>query len=161
MQSGEDGLSGERSLPGTAILSAVESLWHGEGVVEQQVDDGRQVVIRGDAYVAQLLIRPGHWIGLELSVASGPPMNYEVDSDLYSLSNNEQFAYDVEQEIVAILTSLASGRILVGKWKGKSALLIPVGDETILVTKRRIVATARRLANSATIVREGIFKVLS
>lgn len=79
-------------------------------------------------------------LGVKLDVLNDrkkSEFTYEIDNDLYNLSNPkfEKIGKQIEEDIIDFLKALDKGEIKVGKIDNRKALLIPYGDKYHLQIK--------------------------
>lgn len=123
-------------------------------VVERRdVNDGDDVyLITGSRYRLEVRVNPERWIGISfmlLDEVGDSCLTYEVDTDLYDILRPEQyeFAFEIEDEIVAFVEALVGGEIRVGELKGRPAMIVPNGDGVRRIWRGRFLWTSQHFSD--------------
>ena len=131
--------------------TALNRLGSHVGVNWHRDDDGADTAaVTAPNFRLQLYINSARALSLEFELAEQgqPPLRYAIDSDLYDLSQPkyEEFAREIGQQIVQFLESLATGRVQVGTFQGKRAMVVPLDDQTVLIYRGRFSTTTRSVS---------------
>ncbi|WP_410646878.1 hypothetical protein [Amycolatopsis sp. cmx-4-54] len=126
--------AGDRLLAFLRELEAVriaESRWQLDGSIWQAVVD----------------VEPRRWLGLAFEAVdpvTGKCATYDIDTDLYDLSQPRQreFAEEIERDIIQFLDNLRKGAVLQGNDGEKFVLVFPLGNAYIRVVQGRFAGSA-------------------
>jgi hypothetical protein len=102
-------------------------------------------MVSGLTWTVELHVDPLNWIGLSFeSTGSGGPVTYDLDTDLYKLTDerNDAFVEKIELGIVEILNNLRRRLVLRGMDGSKPFLLFPLDGQYVRVVKGRFATTA-------------------
>lgn len=129
------------SLNGDKIKIKINSLLK-NGLSIKQKTEGQNItyIINNKQDIIEVLINPIKWLGLKfhlLNINGKNQFYYSIDTDLYPISQPkyQEFANHIENDIVGFLDSLVNHKIKLGKVKGKQAMVIPVDNRFLLISK--------------------------
>ncbi|MEU4520660.1 hypothetical protein AB0F52_18410 [Amycolatopsis sp. NPDC024027] len=111
--------------------------------------------LSGSTWQATVIVAPGRWLGLEFAAhdpVTGRRATYDIDTDLYDISQDEQrwFAEEIERDIIEFLGNLRRGAVLRGTDGAKFVLVFPLDGAYVRVTQGRFMTTASTHADLAT-----------
>ncbi|ATY16676.1 hypothetical protein CU254_29010 [Amycolatopsis sp. AA4] len=98
-----------------------------------------------------MLVDPRRWLGVEFAArdpATGKLVTYDIDTDLYDISQESQreFAEEIERDIIEFLGNLRKGAMLRGP---NGALVFPLDGAWVRVVRGRFWTTASTYAEDA------------
>ncbi|KDN20145.1 hypothetical protein [Amycolatopsis rifamycinica] len=101
----------------------------------------------GSTWRATVIVAPGRWLGLEFEArdpATGRSATYDIDTDLYDISQEAQreFAAGIERDIIEFLGHLRTGAVLRGHAGTKFVLVFPLDGAYVRVVKGRFLTRA-------------------
>ncbi|OXM56515.1 hypothetical protein CFP71_12800 [Amycolatopsis thailandensis] len=92
-------------------------------------------------------VEPRRWLGLAfeaLDPVTGKRATYDIDTDLYDLSQDKQceFAEEIERDIIEFLDNLRKGVVLRGNDGAKFVLVFPLDGSYVRVVQGRFLGSA-------------------
>ncbi|OOC02813.1 hypothetical protein [Amycolatopsis azurea] len=101
----------------------------------------------GSIWRATVDVEPRRWLGLAfeaLDPVTGKRATYDIDTDLYDLSQDEQreFAEEIERDIIEFLDNLRKGAMLRGNDGSKFVLVFPLDSSYVRVVQGRFMTSA-------------------
>lgn len=133
--------------PGQRLLSFLQSLDEATGwaVAEEATDQGSCWRLGGLRWNARIIVDPKRWIGLTFDLhdpATGRDIHYAIDTDLYPIDGaQDDFAGEIETDIVDFLRHLKDGAVLQTVDRGDSVLLIPKDAAFVRITRGRVLTS--------------------
>lgn len=117
-------------------------------------DAGSSWQLSGSTWRAEVTVGPPRWLGLAFEAvdpATGRRIDYDIDTDLYDVSRDEQreFAEEVESDIIEFLDNLGAGRVLRGRDGADSVLVFPSGGSFVRVARGRFLTRSSVHADRA------------
>jgi hypothetical protein len=111
--------------------------------------------LSGSTWQASVLVNPGHWLGLEFKAhdpVTGRRATYDIDTDLYDISQEQQreFAEEIERDIIEFLENLRRGAVLRGNDGKKFVLVFPLDGAYVRVVQGRFLTKASTHVDPAT-----------
>ncbi|MEC3979618.1 hypothetical protein [Amycolatopsis sp. H20-H5] len=103
--------------------------------------------LSGSTWQASVVVEPQRWLGLDFEArdpVTGRRTTYDIDTDLYDISRDEQreFAEEIERDIIEFLDNLRKGVVLRGNNGAKFVLVVPLNGSYIRVTQGRLAASS-------------------
>ncbi|GAB3743751.1 hypothetical protein GCM10027598_77270 [Amycolatopsis oliviviridis] len=103
--------------------------------------------LSGSIWLAVVGVEPRRRLGLAfeaLDPVTGKRATYDIDTDLYDLSQDEQreFAEEIERDIIEFLDNLRKGAMLRGNDKAKFVLVFPLDGSYVRVVQGRFMGSA-------------------
>jgi hypothetical protein len=116
-------------------------------VVTEQAGTWSKWQLGGSTWQATVTVEPRCWLGLTFEArdpAAGRRATYDIDTDLYDISQDEQreFAEEIERDIIEFLDNLRKGVVLRGTDGSKIVLVFPLGGSCVRVVAGRFVSSA-------------------
>ncbi|MET8994328.1 hypothetical protein [Amycolatopsis sp. NPDC004169] len=110
--------------------------------------------LSGSTWQAVVTVEPRRWLGLEFEArdpVTGKRATYDIDTDLYDLSRDDQreFAEEIERDIVEFLDGLRRGAVLRGNDGTKFVLVFPLDGSYVRVVQGRGMTRASAHADLA------------
>ena len=111
--------------------------------------------LNGSRWQATVIVNAGHWLGLEFEArdpVTGRRATYDIDTDLYDISQEQQreFAEEIERDIIEFLGNLRKGAVLRGNDGTKFVLVFPLDGAYVRVVQGRFMTSASTHADLAT-----------
>lgn len=104
------------------------------------------------------------WVGLvmDVSTESGEILNYSTDTDGYKVADYKEssFREAIAKDIEAVTSALLHDAVLVGKYKNKPSLIVPIHDEVVRIQNGRIITSVKTLDSVKAAISSGSFKPL-
>ncbi len=132
---------------GAALLDFLRELQATTTWTVEVTDGSRQWQLNGATWQATVNVDPGNWLGLEFE--SADPVRdrsviYEIDSDLYDISREDQqeFVTEIERDIIEFLDNLRKGLVLRGNYRSKPVLVFPLDGSFVRVVQGLFVTTS-------------------
>src|SRR5258708_11762789 len=132
---------------GERIVNNIDTLkTHGATDDHEIKGNDNLYLIKGNGYRAKLKINPDNWLGIEFYLVDKNGKDllmHTIDTDLYPISQSkyQDFAKDIEDEIADFLVSLREDKIRVGEKKGKIAMIIPKGNQFLLLMEGKLITS--------------------
>ena len=103
--------------------------------------------LSGTTWQATVTVTPGRWLGLEFAArdpVTGRRATYDIDTDLYDISQERQrgFAEEIERDIIEFLGNLRKGAVQRGHDGAKFVLVFPLDGAYVRVVKGRFLTRA-------------------
>ncbi|GHG14287.1 hypothetical protein GCM10017567_35010 [Amycolatopsis bullii] len=103
--------------------------------------------LSGSTWQATVTVEPQRWLGLEFEArdpVTGKRTTYDLDTDLYDISKDEQreFAEEIERDIIEFLDNLRKGVMLRGNDGSKFILVFPLNGSYVRVVQGRLTTSA-------------------
>ncbi|MFI6303395.1 hypothetical protein ACIBCH_16095 [Amycolatopsis thailandensis] len=103
--------------------------------------------LSGSIWKAAVDVEPRRWLGLAfeaLDPVTGKRATYDIDTDLYDLSQVKQreFAEEIERDIIEFLDNLRKGVVLRGNDGAKFVLVFPLDGSYVRVVQGRFMGSA-------------------
>jgi hypothetical protein len=103
--------------------------------------------LSGSTWQATVVVEPRRWLGLEFEArdpAAGRRATYDIDTDLYDISQDKQreFAEEIERDIIEFLDNLRKGVLLRGNDGSKFVLVFPLNGSYVRVVQGRFMTSA-------------------
>lgn len=103
--------------------------------------------LSGSGWQAVVDVEPRRWLGLAfeaLDPVTGKRATYDIDTDLYDLTRDDQrdFAEEIERAIIEFLDNLRNGAVLRGNDRSKFVLVFPLDGAYIRVVQGRFAGSA-------------------
>jgi hypothetical protein len=110
--------------------------------------------LSGSTWQAIVAVEPQRWLGLEFEArdpVTGKSTTYDIDTDLYDISQDEQreFAEEIERDIIEFLDNLRKGVVLRGNDGSKFVLVFPLNGSYVRVVQGRFMSGASTHAGLA------------
>ncbi|WP_162834297.1 hypothetical protein [Amycolatopsis circi] len=110
--------------------------------------------LSGLTWQATVLVDPQRWLGVEFAArdpASGKRVTYDIDTDLYNISQDKyfEFAGEIESDIIEFLGNLRNGSMLSGNDGTKFVLVFPLDGSWVRVVQGRFMTSASTHADLA------------
>ncbi|KFU82499.1 hypothetical protein BB31_05905 [Amycolatopsis lurida NRRL 2430] len=101
----------------------------------------------GSIWQAVVDVEPRRWLGLAFEAVdpvTGKRATYDIDTDLYDLSQEKQreFAEEIESDIIEFLDTLRKGAVLRGNDGAKFVLVFPLDGSYVRVVRGRFICGA-------------------
>jgi hypothetical protein len=101
----------------------------------------------GSTWQAAVVVDPRRRLGLEFEArdpVSGRRATYDIDTDLYDISRDDQreFADEIERDIIEFLGNLRTGTLLRGNDGPKFVLVFPLNGSYVRVVQGRFMTSA-------------------
>ncbi|MFB9927632.1 hypothetical protein ACFFRC_23210 [Amycolatopsis halotolerans] len=98
--------------------------------------------LSGPTWQATVIVDPRRWLGVEFEArdpASGKRVTYDIDTDLYDISqeSHREFAEEIERDIIEFLGNLRTGSMLRGTDGTKLVLVFPLDGSWVRVVRGR------------------------
>lgn len=108
----------------------------------------------GSTWQATVVVEPRRWLGLEFEAhdpVTGRRTTYDIDTDLYDISQDKQreFADEIERDIIEFLGNLRKRALLRGYDGSKFVLVFPLGGSYVRVAQGRFMTSASTHAGLA------------
>ncbi|GHG10440.1 MULTISPECIES: hypothetical protein [Amycolatopsis] len=131
-------------------------------VVTDEVDALSRWRLNGSTWQAVVTVEPQRWLGLEFEArdpVTGKCATYDIDTDLYDLSRDDQreFAEEIERDIIEFLDDLRKGVVLRGNDGTKFVLVFPLNGSHVRVVQGRATTSASTHADLAKARKGGDF----
>ncbi|GAA1033782.1 hypothetical protein ABT279_18880 [Amycolatopsis sp. NPDC000673] len=102
--------------------------------------------LSGLTWQATVIVDPQRWLGMEFEArdpASGKRVTYDIDTDLYDISQerHREFAGDIERDIIEFLGNLRKGSMLRGTDGTKLVLVFPLDGSWVRVVRGRFLTS--------------------
>jgi hypothetical protein len=96
----------------------------------------------GSTWQATVDVDPRRWLGMAFETwdpRTGRRVTYDIDTDLYDISRDEQreFAEEIERDILEFLDNLRKGLLLRGHDRSKFVLVFPLDGSWVRVVQGR------------------------
>ncbi|MEU1602101.1 hypothetical protein [Micromonospora matsumotoense] len=106
-------------------------------------------LMSGRRYRVEVKVDPLRWMGLNfelLDAVGARCLNYEIDTDLYDISEpgQREFALGIEDDIVAFLDALVAGSVRVGQVKGKTVMVVPGATGFYRIERGRFLTSSKQ-----------------
>ena len=103
--------------------------------------------LSGTTWQATVVVEPQRWLGLEFEArdpVTGRRTTYDIDTDLYDISQDKQreFAEEIERDIIEFLDNLRKGVVLRGNDGSKFVLVFPLNGSYVRVVQGRFITSA-------------------
>ncbi|WP_410598942.1 hypothetical protein [Amycolatopsis sp. lyj-90] len=103
--------------------------------------------LSGSIWHATVDVEPRRWLGLAFEVldpVTGKRATYDIDTDLYDLTREDQreFAEEIERDIIEFLGNLRKGEVLRGNDGTKFVLVFPLDGSYVRVVQGRFMSSA-------------------
>ena len=123
-------------------------------VVTEGADSGSKWQLEGSTWQAAVVIEPRRWLGLAFEArdpAAGKCATYDIDTDLYDISQDDQreFAEEIERDIIEFLDNLRTRVVLRGNDGSKFVLVFPLNGSYVRVVQGRFMTSASTHADLA------------
>lgn len=110
--------------------------------------------LSGLTWQATVIVDPQRWLGVEFEVqdpASGKRVTYDIDTDLYDISQESQreFAAEIECDIIEFLGNLRKGSMLRGTDGTNLVLVFPLDGSWVRVVRGRFLTSGSTHADLA------------
>ena len=110
------------------------------------VGDDASWRLAGSTWQATVVVEP-RWLGLEFEArdpVTGKRVTYDIDTDLYDISRDDQraFADEIERDIIEFLGNLRGEVLLRGTDGAKLVLVFPLGGSYVRVVRGRFWTSA-------------------
>ncbi|MFJ9780203.1 hypothetical protein ACIRSS_11505 [Amycolatopsis sp. NPDC101161] len=110
--------------------------------------------LAGSTWRATVVVEP-RWLGLEFEArdpVTGKRVTYDIDTDLYDISRDEQraFADEIERDIIEFLGNLRGEVLLRGTDGAKLVLVFPLDGSYVRVVRGRFWTSASTHAGVST-----------
>lgn len=106
--------------------------------------------IYDNRYDLKIIVDPKRWLGLKFHL-KGTKMHYDIDTDLYDISNpkNSWFAKEIEDDMVTFLNGILESRLKVSRGKNNRVLklAIPVSKagHYMLIKQGRLLTSQKEI----------------
>lgn len=102
--------------------------------------------LSGLTWQATVIADPRRWLGVEFEArdpATGKLVTYDIDTDLYDISqeNQREFAAEIERDIIEFLSNLRKGSMLRGTDGAKLVLVFPLDGSWVRVVRGRFLTS--------------------
>ncbi|WP_410644707.1 hypothetical protein [Amycolatopsis sp. lyj-346] len=116
-------------------------------VVTDEVGASSRWQLSGSTWQATVTVQPQRWLGLEFEArdpVTGKRATYDIDTDLYDISRDDQreFAEEIERDIIEFLDDLRRGVVLRGNDGTKFVLIFPLDGSYVRVVQGRVMTSA-------------------
>jgi hypothetical protein len=116
-------------------------------MVTEESDSSPKWQLSGSTWQATVVVEPQRWLGLDFEVrdpVSGRRTTYDIDTDLYDISQDKQreFADEIERDIIEFLDNLRKGILLRGNDGAKFVLVFPLDGSYVRVVQDRFMTSA-------------------
>lgn len=125
-------------------INAVVDTYIADGwpVVDDVKGSARSAVIRCARWSACVTVVPAKWLGVEfvlLDAEGRVAIRHQIDTDLYNLDDpkNDEFAIEVEDDIVQFLEALRAGEVTISR-HGALSMVFPAGTGFYRLRKGRL-----------------------
>ncbi len=103
--------------------------------------------LSGSTWQATVDVEPQRWLGLEFEArdpVTGKRTTYDIDTDLYDISRDDQheFAEEIENDIIEFIDNLRKGVMLRGNDGSKFVLVFPLNGSYVRVVQGRFMTSA-------------------
>ncbi|MBE1577132.1 hypothetical protein ACFORH_08140 [Amycolatopsis roodepoortensis] len=120
----------------------------------------------GPEWEAVVDVVPHRWLALAfeaLDPVTGKRATYDIDTDLYDLTRDDQrgFAEEIERDIIEFLDNLKRGAVLRGNHGKKFVLVFPLDGAYVRVVQGRFAGSASTYPDLATALAGGDYVPLS
>lgn len=121
-------------------------------------------IVAWDNFKIEAEINPPEWIGLEFHWKTDDKdkgLSYSINTDLYNLDDpaNYEFAEEIVDDMIEFLRIINDGTLLVGKMRGRPAMVIPYKEHPVLIRKILwSVSTQKSISNIEKTVSKGKFQ---
>ncbi len=110
--------------------------------------------LSGSTWQATVTVEPRRWLGLEFEArdpVTGKRATYDIDTDLYDISQDDQreFAEEIESDIIEFLDNLKKGVMLRGNDGTKFVLVFPLSGSYVRVVQGRFLTSGSTHADPA------------
>jgi DNA-dependent RNA polymerase auxiliary subunit epsilon len=152
--------------PGEELRSKINELRQYDlNFIEEINGDVEIYKIQTGDFRLTFTITPKKWLGLEFEIHpidDRKHIAYELDTDLYkfSVGKNREIAKSIEDDMLAFLEALMSKKILIGTNKGKEAVIMPLKDEYVLVTKGKFFTSSKGYKTLEEALKQGVYQPL-
>ncbi|MEA5360168.1 hypothetical protein VA596_11530 [Amycolatopsis sp., V23-08] len=115
-------------------------------VVTDEIGDLSRWRLSGSTWRAVVDVEPRRWLGMQFEAwepATGRRATYDIDTDLYDISRDEQreFAGEIERDILEFLGNLRNRAVLRGTDGSKFVLVFPQDGAQVRVVRGRFMTT--------------------
>jgi hypothetical protein len=116
-------------------------------VVTEEADTWSKWQLGGSTWQATVVVEPRRWLGLAFEArdrVSDRRATYDIDTDLYDISQDKQreFAEEIERDIIEFLDNLRKGLVLRGNDGSKFVLVFPLNGSYVRVVQGRFMSSA-------------------
>jgi hypothetical protein len=116
-------------------------------VVTEEADTWSKWRLGGSTWQATVVVEPRRWLGLAFEARGRVPgrrATYDIDTDLYDISQDKQreFAEEIERDIIEFLDNLRKGVVLRGNDGSKLVLVFPLNGSFVRVVQGRFMSSA-------------------
>ncbi|NIH83813.1 hypothetical protein [Amycolatopsis granulosa] len=123
-------------------------------VVTDEGDGWSKWRLGGPTWQADVIVEPRSWLGLAFEArdpVTGRRATYDIDTDLYDISqdNQREFADEIERDIIEFLGNLRTGAVLRGNDGSKFVLVFPLNGSYVRVVQGRFLAGVSTCADLA------------
>ncbi|RSN61558.1 hypothetical protein DMH01_17585 [Amycolatopsis sp. WAC 04182] len=120
----------------------------------------------GPEWEAAVDVVPRRWLALAfeaLDPVTGKRATYDIDTDLYDLSQDRQreFAEEIERDIIEFLDNLRKGAVLRGNDGAKFVLVFPLDGSYVRVVQGSFIGSASTYPDLAAALAGGDYVPLS
>ncbi|MET9259427.1 hypothetical protein [Amycolatopsis sp. NPDC004079] len=121
--------------------------------------------LSGSTWQATVIVDPRRWLGVEFEArdpASGSRVTYDIDTDLYDISQerHREFAEEIERDIIEFLGNLRTGSMLRGTDGAKPVLVFPLDGSWVRVVRGRFWTSGSTHADLAAAQASGDYVVV-
>ena len=108
---------------------------------------GSRWQLGGSTWQATVIVEPLRWLGVEFEArdpVTGRRATYDIDTDLYDISQDKQreFADEIERDIIEFLDNLRRGVMLRGNDGANFVLVFPLRGAQVRVVLGRFLTSA-------------------
>ncbi|WP_020419003.1 hypothetical protein [Amycolatopsis sp. ATCC 39116] len=123
-------------------------------VVTEEAGGGSKWRLAGSTWEATVVVEPRRWLGLTFEARdplAGRSATYDIDTDLYDISLDDQreFAEEIECDIIEFLANLRAKAVLRGNDGSKFVLVFPSNGSCVRVVQGRFLASVSTCADLA------------
>lgn len=123
-------------------------------VVTEEADTWSKWRLGGSTWQVTVVVEPQRWLGLAFEArdaVTGRRATYDIDTDLYDISQDKQreFAEEIERDIIEFLDNLRKGVVLRGNDRSKFVLVFPLNGSYVRVVQGRFMSSASTHADLA------------
>jgi hypothetical protein len=156
-------VDGDRKTTIGQRVNAVVDMCIADGwpVVDDAKGSTRSAVIRCARWSASVTVAPAKWLGVEFLLLDAEGMVtlwHQIDTDLYNLEDpkNDEFAVEIEDDIVQFLEALRAGEVTVSRDGGLS-MVFPARVGFYRLRKGRLMISGKPFLERADAERDGRF----
>lgn len=138
-------------VAGQKLLAFLRELWATTTWKVTADDTSVRWQLIGLTWQTTVIVDPRRWLGLEFEArvpATGKLVTYDIDTDLYDITQERQreFAEEIERDIIEFLDNLRKGSMLRG---ADGALVFPLDGSWIRVVRGRFLTSASTHTDAA------------